>query len=403
MKLFGLQITRAKNADIIDTSEKLASALGGWSMSTSGVEINARNAMQIGTVFMCVRVLAESIGMLPLRLYEEVGGSKNLVSGVRLANLLRNGPNDFMTAQEWKECVVTHLCLRGNHYSYVNKVRGEPRELLPLNPDAVKPIINDDWTIEYEVTFPNKIKRTLSQNEILHIRLFSVDGVNGLGPIQWCRNGLGLAKATEDHGSRLFKNGAHPGGGFQTDQTLKDEQYNRLKDQLDTFNSEGAHKPLILEGGLKWHQISLSAEDAQFLETRKFQRAEICGMFRVPPHMIADLERATFSNIEHQSLDFVQSALMPFMTRIEHRLAKSLLKPTSNQYFKFNANALLRGDIKSRGEFYTKLQQAGALSPNEIRELEDMNPRDGGDVYLTPLNMAHDGKPIKEGSNNAQE
>ena len=163
-------------------------------------------------------------------------------------------------------------------------------------------------------------------------------------------------------------------------------------------------KPFILEGGLDWVQVSITPEDAQLLETRKFQRSEIAGLFRVPPHMIGDLEKATFSNIEQQGLEFVTNCLMPYLTRIENRIRSSLLNGNEWQthFAKFNVNALLRGDMKSRAEFYTKMLQNGALSPNEIRLKEDMNPRDGGDIYLTPLNMAVNGQTIEATNNDNQ-
>jgi HK97 family phage portal protein len=379
---------RRKNTEIADTPDKIQSLLSALSWATdSGITVTPANAMQIATVFACVRVLAESVGMLPLNLMVERGRNRDKDTGNRIQQLMVRGPNDFMTAQEWKECVITHLALRGNHYSYISRVGGQVRELLPLNPAAVEPKIADDWTVTYKVTFKNGTVAVLGQDEILHIRLFSNDGINGLSPIAWARNSVALAKAAERHGGKFFANSAQASGGYKTAAKLNDDQYNRLRDALDSMTGEGAHRGLILEGGLEWFQTTMTAADAQFLETRKFQRGDICAIFRVPPHMVADLEKATFSNIEHQALEFVQHTLMPYLTRIEQRLAKSLLKDDMSRYFKFNANALLRGDMKARAEFYSKQLQNGAMSPNEIRDLEDMNPRDGGDIYLTPMNM----------------
>jgi HK97 family phage portal protein len=361
--------------------------------------------MQIATVFACVRVLAESVGMLPINVIQQQGDRTQRVTDSPLAKALKSGPNDYMTAQEYKELVTTHLCLRGNHYAFINEFKGASTsylELLPMDPAAVEPKIDANYQVSYEVTFANGRKETLPANKVFHVRLFSLDGLNGLSPIQWARNAMGLAKATERHGSKLFKNAAQPSGGFKTDKALKEEQVKNLKDQLQEYAGDGAYRNLILQGGLEWFQTTMTSEDAQFLETRKFQRGEICGIFRVPPHMIADLERATFSNIEHQGLSFVQHSLMPYLSRIEHRINKSLISE-SGQYAKFNANALLRGDMKARAEFYTKMLQNGALSPNEIRGLEDMDPREGGDIYLTPMNMAVDGKPADEEQDDNEE
>lgn len=387
-----------KSSEIV-TSKDLANLFGSWYDSDSGVQITPSNAMQITTVYQCVKVLAESIGMLPLSVFIEDGNSKNKDTKHPLHKLFKVGPNDYMTSQEWKELVVAHLCLRGNHYSYVNRVMGKVVEILPLSPDAVSPKLNDDYTVTYNVTFKNGVTKTALAEEILHIKTVSVDGLKGLSPIGQNVNALGLAKATEKHGSSLFKNGAKPFGGLKTSQNLKDDQYNRLMKRLENYQgADSGFKPLILEGGLEWVQVAITPEDAQYLETRKFQRSEICGMYRVPPHMVGDLERATFSNIENQGLEFVTHTLMPYLTRIENRVLFSLFNESEqqNRYVKFNVNALLRGDMKARAEFYTKMVQNGAMSPNEIREKEDMNPREGGDVFLTPLNMAVNGKPVEE-------
>lgn len=388
----------SKNNDIV-TSKDLANYLGAWYDADSGVQITPSNSMQITTVYQCVKVLAESIGMLPLSIFIEEGSQRKKDTKHALHRLFKVGPNDYMTAQEWKELVIAHLCLRGNHYSYVNRVAGKIVEILPLAPGAVSPKLGDDYTVSYDITFKNGTTGNVSAAEILHIKTVSTDGVIGLSPISQNVNALGLAKATEKHGSSLFKNGAKPFGGLKTNGTLKDDQYNRLKSSLENYQgADNGFKPLILEGGLEWVQVAITPEDAQYLETRKFQRSEICGIYRVPPHMIGDLERATFSNIEHQGLEFVTHTLMPYLTRIENRILFTLFTRSEqvNRYAKFNVNALLRGDMKARAEFYTKMVQNGAMSPNEIREKEDMNPREGGDVFLTPLNMAVNGKPVEE-------
>jgi HK97 family phage portal protein len=389
-----------KSNTVIDSPEKLAAYLGAGYSTDSGITITSKNAMQISTVFACIRVLAESIGMLPLALHETVDGSTKKVSGTPLAAMLRNGPNDFMTAQEYKELITVHLCLRGNHYSYKNRVAGRVVELLPLNPSAVEVKVTSEWVVTYKVTFPDGTAKELPQDDVFHVRLFSIDGVNGVNPIEYARNSLGLSRATERHGSKLFTNAAQPVGGFKTDKALQKDQIASLKEQLSEYSGEGAYRNLILSGGMDWFQTTMSSDDAQFLETRKFQRNDICGIFRVPPHMVGDLERATFSNIEHQGLDFVRSSLMPYLTRIESRINKTLVA-NSNHFAKFNANALLRGDMAARAAFYTQMVQNGALSPNEIRDLEDMNRREGGDIYLTPLNMAINGKPITEETSDA--
>lgn len=380
-----------KSAEVLDTPDKIAAALGGYNVDTyTGKAVTSQRAMQLTTVFACVRVLSESVGMLPCKLYEQKAKSREPALKHKIHHLLSVAPNNYMTAQEFWELLISCLCLRGNFYAYKVEVMGEVVELLPIDPGAIKPKLVDNEPV-YEITWKNGTKENLSQKEIWHVRTLTLDGLIGLNPIAYAREAIGLGLATEEHGSRLFSNGAVTSGVLATDHSLSDEAFNRLKDQFHD-NHEGltnAHKPMILEMGLDWKPVGLNSEDSQFLETRKYQRDEICGIFRVPPHLVANLEKATFSNIEHLGLSFVNYALVPYLTRIESRIKVGLLKESDKDtyYAKFNAGALLRGDIKSRFESYGQAINWGILSPNDCRELEDMNPREGGDLYLTPLNM----------------
>lgn len=382
---------RKSDPVVIDTSEKLAAALGTGYETVTGQQVTTTRAMQMTTVFGCVRVLAESVGMLPCRLLKEEGRTRATAVNHRLNKLLSLAPNSYMTAQEFWELVITCLCLRGNFYAYKVYAMGNVAELLPLDPGCVKPKLADDWTVTYEVRFKDGTKKTLTQDEIWHVRLFSLDGLNGLNPIAYARQAIALGLSTEEHGSRLFTNGAVTSGALETEQGLTDEAFDRLKTQFsgEHIGVANAYKPMILEMGLKWKPISLNSEDSQFLETRKMQRDEICAIFRVPPHLVASLDKATFNNVENLGLSFVNYSLIPYLTRIESRIRVGLLseKDQANHYAKFNAGALLRGDLKGRYESYGKGIQWGILSPNDCRDLEDLNPREGGDIYLTPLNM----------------
>lgn len=387
---------KRKSTEVLD-SAALAEMISGLGLSDSGIEVTAKNAMQLSTVYSCVRVLAETIGMLPVNLFEVDDNKRTKASSHSVQKLFKNGPNDYMTTLEFHELVVTHLCLRGNFYGYVVWSGKRVLEILPLNPANVTPELADDWTVQYKVIFPNGKWDYIDAKNILHVRLQTLDGLKGMSPITQGRHAIGLAKATERHGAKVFANGAHPAGGFTTEGGLKQDQFDRLKLQLEEYKGENAHKNLILEGGLKWFQTSMTSEDAQYLETRKFQRSDLCGLFRMPPHKIGDLERSTFSNMENSNIDFYQSACMPYCVRMEQRYMKTLVKPDGKDYqVKFNANGMMRGDSTARASFYTAQIQNGAISPNEIRELEDMNPRDGGDIYLTPLNMAINGKKPEE-------
>ncbi|WP_311747544.1 phage portal protein [Proteus columbae] len=379
-----------KSRKVITSSE--LSELIGLSYDTySGRRVSTQLAMQLTSVFSCVRVLAESVGMLPCSLYEQLESGNKRATKERLHKLLAVKPNNYMTPQELWELLIACLCLRGNFYAYKVYALGEVVELLPLDPSCVTPKLNNQWELEYQVTFPNGKSETLTQQEIWHVRIFTLDGLVGLSPIAYARQAIGLGLATEEHGARLFGNGAVTSGVLQTEQELSDLAFDRLKRDFEE-NHQGltnAHKPLILEMGLKWQQISLSAEDAQFLETRKFQLEEICRIFRVPLHMVQNTDRATFNNIENLGIGFINYSLVPYLIRIEQRINAGLVKASKQGtfYAKFNTGALLRGDMKSRFEAYSTGINWGIYSPNECRELEELNPREGGDIYLTPMNM----------------
>lgn len=383
-RLFG------RKSEVLDTPEKIAAAIGYGYDTYTGKGVSSQTAMQLTTVFGCVRVLSESVGMLPCKLFQQNGNSRDAATNHRLYPLLTTAPNDYMTAQEFWELLIACLCLRGNFYAYKVKALGEVVELLPIDPAAVKPKLVDHQAV-YEVTWKKGVKEDLTQDQIWHVRTLTLDGLNGLNPVAYAREAISLGLATEEHGARLFGNGAVTSGVLRTENQLSDAAFDRLKQQFHD-NHEGlanSHKPMILEMGLDWKPISLNAEDSQFLETRKFQRDEICAIYRVPPHLVANLDKASFNNIEHLGLSFVNYALVPYLTRIESRINVGLLKKSDRgrYYAKFNAGALLRGDLKSRYESYASGINWGILSPNDCRDLEDLNPRQGGDVYLTPLNM----------------
>ncbi|NUT73536.1 phage portal protein [Pseudomonas sp. C1C7] len=381
---------RKGSAQVVDTPEKLAQALGAGYESNAGQRVTTTSALQQLVVFNCVRVLAESMGMLPCRLLKQTGRVRLPATSHRLYPLITMAPNSYMTAQEFWELLVVCLCLRGNFYAYKVKALGNVVELLPLNPDIVTPKLKDDWTVEYAVNFKSGAK-VLTQDEIWHVRLFTLDGLNGLNPIAYARQALGLGQAMDAHAAKLFTNGAVASGVLSTSEQLTDAAFDRLKTQFqgEHMGVANAYKPMILEMGLDWKPISLNAQDTQFIESKKLTESQICGLFRVPPHLVASMEKMTLNNIEHMGMSFVNYSLVPIMTRIEHRIQVGLLneKDRLTHYAKFNAGALMRGDLKGRYESYGKGIQWGILSPNDCRELEDENPREGGDIYLTPMNM----------------
>lgn len=394
-----------RNETRVLTSADLARVLAARSTSAAGVSVTPERAMALSAVFSCVRVLAESVGQLPVHLYEKRGREKHRTEDHPLHDLLHYAPNKFQTSQEWKEWLTACLGTWGNAYCQIVRTgptnRMRVAELIPLPPSSVRPQYDPrSAEMRYHVALEGGGTDVLTSADVMHIPLFSLGGGVGVNPVQYAREAIGLGIGAEAFGARLFANDASPGGVLHHPGALSDKAYSRLKESWGERHQgvDNAHKPAILEEGMKWESISFPAKDAQFLETRKHQRGEIAGMYRVPPHLIGDLDKATFSNIEHQSLDFVVRGLLPYVTRIEQRIIFHLLTPEERRrYFpRINVAGLLRGDMAARASYYHSLVQDGALSPNEIRDLEDLNPRDGGDIYLTPLNMAVNGKPPKD-------
>jgi len=385
----------ASNPDWGTLERYLGWAFGGGA-SASGIIVNPQNAMQAAAVYACIKVLSESVGMLPLNIYKRgANGGFDADMAHPLWELLHNQPNEYQTSVEFLECLVAHLNLRGNAYAWINRARsGRVVEIIPMHPDHVN-VREAGGQIVYQIGTDNGSMRTVDRSEVLHIKGLTLNGWLGISPIAYARESIGLALATEKFGGQLFRNGAKMGGVLKHPGKLSDEAYGRLKKSFDAATSgENAHKTALLEEGMTWEKVTMNADDAQFLDTRKYQRAEIAGIFRVPAHLINDLERATFSNIEHMSLQFVQYALMPWLNRIEKAMRRDLFSADDKKahHLRFGVTSLLRGDAKSRAEYYASGITNGWLVRNEARAMESdlgfaLNPLEGLDVPLMPLNM----------------
>jgi len=385
-----------KSADWGTLERYLAWAFGGGS-SASGVIVNPNTAMQSAAVFACVRVLAESVGMLPLQLNSEADdGTLKLEKANPLWTILHDQPNDFQTSVEFFEMMVTALCLRGNAYAYVNRTRsGRIVELLPLHPDMVRCLMDANFRLSYEITMPDGQFKSMTSGEIFHVRGLTLNGWLGISPIAYARESIGLALASEKFGGQLFRNGAKMGGVLEHPAKMSKEAYDRLKTSFDAASSgENAHATALLEEGVKFTKISMSPEDSQFLDTRKYQRSEIASIFRVPAHLINDLEKATFSNIEHMSLEYISYSLMPWLNRIEKAIKRDLFNADEkkNLHVRFNVSSLLRGDQAARSAYYHNGILDGWLCPNEARRMESeigiiLNPLPELDKPMRPLNM----------------
>ena len=371
---------------------------GGWNFlfggTTSGKAVNERTAMQTSAVYACVRILAESVAGLPLHVYERTAnGSKSTKPSHPLYRLLHDEPNREMTSFVFRETLMSHLLLWGNAYAQIIRDgRGFPFAIYPLLPDRMAVDRNESGELVYTYQ-SDKGQVKLRRENVLHIPGLGFDGLIGYSPIAMAKNAVGLALATEDYGATFFANGANPGGVLEHPGVIKPEQADRLRESWQSqFGGANAHKVAVLEEGLKFHQMSIPPEQAQFLETRKFQINEIARIFRVPPHMVGDLEKSSFSNIEQQSLEFVKYTLDPWVVRWEQSLQQALILPSEKAtiFIKFNLDGLLRGDYQSRMQGYSTGIQNGFMSVNDVRGLEDMNlltAEEGGDLHFVNGNM----------------
>jgi len=365
--------------------------------SHAGVDVNESSAIRFITVYSCVRVLAEAIASLPITLHQERpnGRGSDKVRDHPLYDLLYTAPNTDMTTVTWREQQIASQALSGNCYSVITRNgRGEVIDLYPVPwTDCVPQRDLSDYRIYYQINDRGKSER-FPASEVFHVPGMGFDGVMGYSPVRMAAEAIGTGMAAEQFNARFFGQGMNIGSVFQTDAALSDKAFSRLQDDLIERGSGLANswKPLILEEGLKFNRIPMPLKDAQFIEGRQFTRTEIAGLFRVPPHMIADLSRSTFSNIEHQSIDFVTYTLMPYIVAWEKAISWRLLTPEERRrglYVKFNVAGLLRGDYKSRQEGLAVMRQNGVISTNDWLEIEDMNPRqdEGADAILVNGNM----------------
>ena len=369
--------------------------------STSGKPVNEHSAMQMTAVYACVRILSEAVAGLPLHLYRyEIDGNKTKATDHTLYTLLHDEPNPEMTSFVFRETLMTHLLLWGNAYAQIiRNGKGEIVALYPLMPNKMRVDRDDLGHLYYtysmskdEATAKNSTTVILKPSDVLHIPGLGFDGLVGYSPIAMAKNAIGMAIACEEYGAKFFANGASPSGVLEHPGILKDPE--RIRDSWNAAygGSSNSHKVAVLEEGMKYTPISISPNEAQFLETRKFQVNEIARIFRVPPHMVGDLEKSSFSNIEQQSLEFVKYTLDPWVIRWEQNLGRALFTPEEKKtlFFKFNVDGLLRGDYASRMSGYATGIQNGIFSINDCRELENMDllsDEEGGNLHILNGNV----------------
>lgn len=376
----------------LTTSKQLEDVLiQGDALSAAGINVTPEVAMAVMSVSAAVSLISETAAQVPLHVYRRLpGGGKERAEDHYLWPLLHDQPNSWQDTFAWREMSFLHLLLWGNAYSFKLRSRapgrgGAIRELIPLHPDRVRVEQDENYRVTYTVALPNGSTIKLAATEVFHLRDRTIDGFRGISRLKHGRESIGLARITERWGSQLFGNGTRPSGMLTTEQNLDETAIKQLRESWKAAHGgDNALGTAVLDGGLKWTPLSMNSDDAQFLETRRFQIGEIARLFRIPPHMLGDLERATFNNIEHLSLEFVKYSMMPWFRRFEAAAQVQLLRGSRDYFVAFVPDALLRGDVKSRFEAYSSALQNEWMTRNEVRERENLNPVPGGDEFKNP-------------------
>ena len=390
----------------ISTSQELLeyilSIQGG--MSEAGEEVSALTAMQDPTVFACVKVLAESVSQLPIAVMKQTGDRKEIVTQTDAHRILKKRPNSWMTSRQFRRLLVARTALEGNFIGVKSFIRGRVYEILPVSNHRVTIEQDDNFDVMYKIEMKNGTK-TFKKDEIFHYYSLSLDGLSGLDPVALHKTHIGLSLAMDKFGARLFKNGALPRTILSTDLPIKEDQMKKIVSSMkEQTSGENAHSTYIVDGGFKPTRMAFTAEEAQFNETRKLMRSILAAIWRVPAHMVNDLEKATFSNIENLARQFVDYALMPWLVDLEDIYAQQLLTERERDmgyFIKHNVNALLRGDATSRANFYKaalgSMQQPGWMRPNEVRELEDLDKGPTElDEFMIPVTATPEDEPAPD-------
>jgi len=366
---------------------------GSWASSNrnpSGVKVDAETALRSTVVLACIRVLSTSVAGLPFHLYRRLpGGGKEIAREHPLYRLLHTQPNSWQTSFEWREQMMLHLLSHGFALDEKVYTGGAISEIVPLHPSRVKTEQLENNRLRYTYREASGSSTVYTQDAVMSVRGMSDDGVNGMSTIELARDAIGLARACEIHGATFFGNGARPGVILSTDQILSPEAAENTRNQWERAHrgADRSNRTAVLQGGLKVNELGGNNQESQFLEARRFQVEEVCRLFGVPPHLVGDLTRSSFSNIEQQSLDFLTNGLMPYLRRIESSIARDLLEGDDEYFAEFDTRGVLRADAAGRGSYYNTLWNLGVLSVNEIRSLENLNPVESGDVRFVQLNM----------------
>lgn len=378
---------------VISSPQELEQALRAGAMTASGASVTPSNAMRVAAVYACVRVRSGVVANMPLHVKRRIDDrTREDATDHPVWKLMRRKPNRWQTPAQFRRMLQAHLILRGNAYAMIVRSRGNVVALIPLHPDRVECTQKDDLSLEYTYTRNDGRRIRLTQEEVFHLVGLTLDGVRGVSAITYARETIGLSLSMEDHGATTFKNGARVSGVLKHPKKLDDPTIARLRASLDDFRAGGERegRSLILEDGMDYAAMAMTAEDAQWIESRKFSRTDIAMFLGVPPHMIGDTEKNTSwgTGIESQTQGFVTFSAEDDLTTWEETINRDLIGDDTSVYARFNRAALVRGDIKARWEAHVKALQWGVMSPNEVRALEDLNPRDDGDIFYPPPNTS---------------
>lgn len=368
--------------------------------STAGVPVTAESALRQAAVYRCVALIAGSLGSLPQQVYARTSRGKRKATERPEYRLLHRRPNAEMNAGVWKETGQAHVLLRGNHYSRIEwTLSGRNRGLWPLDPDKVTPE-RVAGRLRYTVRLDGGGTESLAPDEVIHVPALSRNGVVGFSPLEVLRNPVGIALAAEATAATLFRDGIRGSGVLSLPGASKEAEFNRARAELEAVMSGKLHRALVVGGGAEWKPLTITPDDAQFLETRKFQVAEIARIFGVPPHMVGDVDKSTSwgTGIEQQSIGFVVYVIGPWLVRWEEELnAKLFPGDLGDEFFcKFNLASLLRGDLKAQSDALAVGVQHGWLSIDDCREFLDLDRVDGGKQHFRPGNLVPLAEPMTD-------
>lgn len=391
-RFLGRFAPRAETSTLRSPATWFMEAMFGQRESSSGVRVSESTAMGLSAYYCGINMIAGTVASLPLNVYKTNGRQRDVWMQHPAHYLLHTEPNPEMTAMSMRQSMILHAISHGNAYAEIIwDDRGNPKALWLIPPHLCTPRRDDTGQLWYEVRPWDKELRYLKPEDVLHVPGLGYDGVMGYGLLQLARESIGLNAAQDQYAAKFFRNGGNISGVIETDKVLNDGQFTRLKSEIANKLSglSNAHRIAILENGMKFNPMNPTHQEAQLIEARRFTVEEWARWLNIPPHKLREMTHATFSNIEHQNIEWVVDTIRPWLVRFEQEFNRKLFRKQSIFYTKHTVEGLLRGDLASRYAAYAIARTWGWMSANDVLELEDRNPLPGklGDMYLVPLNM----------------